>query len=423
MSRVSIPFPADGGGTRGGTFRAMEDPGALEDPPHDVAIVGAGVSGLTLAWLLMASGAAGSSILLVDGARDDDELRTLSFWAAGPSPLDPLVVHRWDTLRLYPDRDDDTPHDVPLVDHTYRSVFLADLQREVKARMAARPGDLVVDGRLHDLRPDGDGVRLVVGARTFRARWVFDSRFHPRDLVVDTRHRHDLRQFFHGRLLRAHRDAFAPGTATLLDFRVDVPAGTGFAYVLPFSPREALVELVTLHPVDAEPLLRTYLRRATGLDLDAGDADLLDRESGVSPMTEQPFGWHDGDRVRRIGIAAGRLKPSTGYAVTRIVEDSRRIVAALERGRSPLVPPPGGPGHRLFHRLLDAVLLEVWQHRPEAIPPAFAAMFLRNPPDAVLRFLDERARPAEMVRLVATLPKRPFLHAVARLTARRLTGH
>ena len=42
----------------------------------DVAIVGAGVAGLCLARALRAKGYDGS-LVLIDGARDDDDLRTL----------------------------------------------------------------------------------------------------------------------------------------------------------------------------------------------------------------------------------------------------------------------------------------------------------------------------------------------------------
>jgi lycopene beta-cyclase len=389
----------------------------------ELAVVGAGVSGLTVMRLLLESNAlAGRSVLLVDGARDDDELRTLSFWSPGPIPLEPLVRHRWSTLRLHTDPGAHDPggHELLLAEHTYRSLFFADLQRDVKQRLAARPDGHLVEGRVQGLVQDGDGVTLTVarlagGDLRVRARWVLDSRFHLRDHAVDRRRFHDLRQHFHGWIVRAPRDAFTPDVATLLDFRTGAPAavppGTGFVYVLPFSPREALVELVTLHPVDAEPVLHDYLLNAHGL----AEVELLDRESGVSPLTDRPFPWHQGRRVRLLGVASGRLKPSTGYALTRIVDDCAAIVRSLERDGHPMVAPADAPGHRL----LDGVLLELWERRPEAIPGVFAAMFLRNPPDRVLRFLDERESATELARLIGSLPWTPFLGAAVRWLARR----
>lgn len=393
-------------------------PGVPGERPgvYDVAVIGAGVSGLTLAWLLAgqpSEGPADRTILLVDGARDDDELRTLSFWSVGPTALEPLVRHRWSTLRLHVDG---AAHDVRLTDHTYCTMFFADLQRQTKARLARHPGNRVVLGRLSGLEQDDEGATLHVGDETLRARWVLDSRFHLKDLTVDPRRHHLLRQHFHGWMVRAPREVFDPAVATLLDFRAGTPPGTGFFYVLPFSPREALVELVTLEPVDAEPLTRAYLARAFGVE----DVELLEREAGISPLTEQPYPWREGARVRRIGVASGRLKPSTGYALTRIVDDSVRIVDSLGRVGHPFVPPPGSRFHRGFYRFLDAVLLEVWSGQPEVIPRVFGVMFTRSPADRVLRFLDERASAGEILRLILTLPKAPFLRALSRWLGRRL---
>lgn len=383
--------------------------GRQSEPVYDVAIVGAGVSGLTLAWMLTRSRVSDFSILLVDGARDDDELRTLSFWDRGPNVMEGLVQHSWRTLRIQ--AAGGRTSDVPLAEHTYRTLFFADLQRTVKDQLSRRPSDLVVEGRVQDLVQDAEGATVLVGDATYRARWVLDSRFSIKNLHVDERRFHNLRQYFHGWVVRTPQDAFDHAVATLIDFRVAAPPGTAFCYVLPFSARQALVELVSLEPVDAEPLIRSYLSSTLGLD----EVEFLDRESGVSPMTEQPFGWRDGARVRRIGAPAGRIKPSTGYAFTRICTDCARIVQSLERQGHPFARPEDSA----FYRFLDSVLLEIWQNRPELIPGIFEAMFRRNPGDRVLRFLDERARAWDVVRLVFSLPPLPFLRALLAWGMRR----
>ena len=384
-----------------------------EAPLYEYAIIGAGVSGLTLAWLLADSSLAGRPVLLIDGARDDDELRTLSFWSEGPIALEPLVRHEWSTLRL--NAGAQAAGDAPLEGLRYRTLFFADLQREAKAKLARRPANLVINGRLTALTQDDAGATLSVGAQSYRAKWVFDSRLRVAALEVDAARWHLLHQHIHGWVVRAPRDAFEPAVATLLDFRAgDAPAGTSFFYVLPFSKREALVELVTLQPVEAEPLTRAYLARTYGLE----EVELLDREAGISPMTEQPFPWRSGPRVRRLGAAAGLLKASTGYALTRILDDCARVVRSLERDGHPFVR----PAQSGFYRVLDGVLLELWRTRPEQIPSIFAAMFLRNPAAAVLRFLDERASARDLLRLLFTLPWPPFLRAAFGWLRRRVSA-
>ncbi len=104
------------------------------------------------------------------------------------------------------------------------------------------------------------------------------------------------------------------------------------------------------------------------------------------------------------------LKPSTGYAFDRMVRDAAAVTRSLDRFGHPWALPRR---HRR-HAWLDRILLDVVRDRPEAVEPAFAQLFARNRLPQVFRFLDEDTRPAEEVRLIATLPPGPFLAAALR---------
>jgi lycopene beta-cyclase len=380
-------------------------------PGHDVVIVGAGVSGLCLARALLAARGPWS-IALVDGARDDDAFRALSMWSEGPTALDALVRHRWRRLVVADGRGG--ARSVALTSHTYQTLFFADLQREVLSALRADPRHRVIDGRATAVRADGDRVRVTVGAVELSARWGFDSRLRREELCRDDATGPLLWQRFHGVEVRCATDVFDPGAVVFLDFRGELPAGTAFAYVLPFSAREALVEVVSVAPIDPEPALRRYLAQVHGL----AEPEITAREAGTSPMTARRFDAFDGPRLRRIGIAGGRMKASTGYALTRILEDSDAIVRGLQRRGDPMV----APADRRGYRFLDAVFLTLWARWPERMPGVFAAMFRRVPADRVLRFLDERASAWDLLALVARLPLWPFLRALVAWLARRGVG-
>lgn len=384
---------------------------ARDEPLYDVAILGAGVAGLCLARALADASGAGRTILLVDGARDDDALRTLSFWSTGDVEHEGLVRHAWRRLDVVDEGGAVTR--VRLAEQRYRTLFFADLQRAVKGRLAQDPRHRVVDGRAGDLATHHDHVAFEVDGRAHRARWVFDSRLRRAALRVDGRRWHLLAQRFHGWVVRTERDAFDPATAVFLDFRAaPLERGTAFFYVLPFGPREALVELVSLRPVDAREALSRYLRDVLGV----GDARVVDHEAGTSLLTEQPFERRLGPRTRAIGLLAGCLKASSGYAFTRILDDTRAIVRSLDERGHPFEAPP----RPALYRALDGVLLELWGTRPAEIPAVFRALFRSNPGDRVLRFLDERASWWDLAVIVATLPLGPFVVACARWLLRRL---
>ena len=107
------------------------------------------------------------------------------------------------------------------------------------------------------------------------------------------------------------------------DFRTAQPGVMRFHYVLPRTPRRALVEF-TLFSADLLPAaaytteLRRYLHQEMGLT--AADYRIVGEESGVIPMTDHPLGTRPpgSQRIVRIGSAGGASKASTGFTFQRI---------------------------------------------------------------------------------------------------------
>ncbi len=376
---------------------------------YDVAIVGAGVSGLCLARVLLDAGD-DRSILLVDGAADRHAFRALSFWSASPTPLDALVRHRWSRFVV---ADSKGARAVDLGVYRYQTFFLADLRRSVTEALRADPRHCVVEGRATEVRTEGDLTRVTVDGKPWEARWVFDSRLPREDPVANGDDDEPARQYFQGIVVRTEADAFDPSAAVFLDFRCGAGDGEAFAYLLPFSAREALVEMVSLRPMGsaAESALRRYLATVYGV----AALEVTAREGGVSALVTKRLSPFVGPRTRRIGVAAGRLKPSTGYAVSRILEDSVAILRSLREPGAAME----APKTRRLYGFLDEVFLLLWTRWPARMPRVFGAMFRGGPAEQVLRFLDERATARDLAALLWRLPLGPFLRPLLAWIGRR----
>jgi lycopene beta-cyclase len=371
----------------------------------DAVIAGGGLSGLSLAAHLAAGPWRDRKVLIVD---DDQQVPTATAWAswsARPELLDAAVWRRFNQIRVHALG---TTGVLPLGRYRYRLVRRADLRQTVRRLLRDCQGFTLEPGHV-EVTPDG--VALVDGRRV-DASWVFDSVTHQPP-GIDA----DARLAFTGWRIQAPAPVFDPDTPTLFDFRVPQGDGARFVYVLPDDATHALVELTEFVPRHAIPptaderiaALTQYTHRTLGIE----HPTVLGTESAVVPLRVYPPPRAYG-RVVAIGARAGLVKASTGYAYERIQADSRAIAASLGQHGHPFATLAA----RRRYRLLDAVLLRVLDQDPSQLETAFARLFFDNPPERVLRFLDEQSALRDDLRLIASLPPAPYLRALVGRPAR-----
>jgi lycopene beta-cyclase len=125
-------------------------------------------------------------------------------------------------------------------------------------------------------------------------------------------------------------------------------------------------------------------------------------------MTDHPFPRQLGQRVLSIGARGGRIKPSTGYTFSRILDDTQAIVGSLVIHGHPFDLPTDSRRFRFY----DALMLDVMARQSEQVKPVLTNMFARNPIRRVLMFLDEQTSIWEDAAVLASLPSGPFLRAL-----------
>lgn len=355
------------------------------------AIVGFGLAGSTIA-----ARQPSRPWVIIDPVAPADDPRTFACWAHGPHPMDAVTYRSWDRVQIVTD-------EVVTVDvRPYRYLaFRMGAWREHVARALTQA--TFVHDAVRSIDDGPYGAQLHLRDSTVAARFVFDSRFSPSALQLGAGEVL-LWQSFRGARVVAERDVFDPDTPILMDFRARGP-GIAFGYVLPEDPRRALVECVGIGPHPTRVDLDGYLRDVLGVARWVVEVE----EAGATPMTDHRFARRRGDRVLAVGIHGGRLKPSTGYGVGRMLRDA----AAIERSLALHGHPFEVAADPATFAWLDAVLLRVLRDRPGLAPQIFHRLFAGNPGPRVLRFLDEQASPAECAAIAAALPLGPFLAASA----------
>ncbi len=396
-----------------GELLSRPSPGA----EYEYVILGAGCSGLSLCHYLLDLGVE-EPILILDRREGFADDRTWCFWDVEPTPFSHLAIHRWNAWSIHAGSETVIQS---TEQYPYLCVTGADFYRHALRGIAAR-GDVTLrlGGEVHGYTEDAKGVDVKTSEGVFRARRVVDARgLLPGSAAFEEARSLSrwIPQKFVGLRLRASRAVFDPSTCKLMDFSVDQGRGVRFMYVLPFSPREALVENVYLAEVDLSPEeyreeIAAYLRDAYGLSADDYTVDAEER--GYIPMSDYRFPRRLGSRVQAIGMLGGDARPSTGYAFLRIQRYCRALAQSMTEGRSmPRV-------HPRRYQLLDAVFLRFMEERPRELPGIFRRMFAAVPDASLVRFLTEKSRPLDEARLILALPKIPFLKIAGRMLLKRL---
>ncbi|MGE5828907.1 MAG: lycopene cyclase family protein [Micromonosporaceae bacterium] len=375
----------------------------------DAVIAGGGLSGLSLAAHLARLGWGDRSVLVVDDEQARPSARCWGYWSAGRGLLEAAVARRYEHVQVHAAG---VSRRLPLGRYRYHVVRRPDLRTVVDSMVEGCPDFELRSGRVEHVGADADGATVSIDGESVRAGWVFDS-VSAAAAVTPV----DAWLAFTGWQLRADRPVFDPTAPVLFDFRTAQAGGARFVYVLPDGPRQALVELTEFVPragTPASPAQRraavaTYLDEVVGL----AAYEVLHTESAVLPLHVSPV-VRGRTRVVPIGAAAGLIKASTGYGYPRIQRDSAAIARSLVRYGHPFATPPV----RRWYRLLDALLLDVLADDPAQLELAFARLFAANPPDRVLRFLDEASRLDQDLRIMASLPPVPYLRALARRVGR-----
>lgn len=366
----------------------------------EVVVVGAGAAGLALACLLGEQGR--QDVVLVEAppgpARSPE--RTWSFWQVGAGEWDDAVSARWSTASVH--APDGAARILALAPYEYVTIRSADFLRVVGQRLA-RTAVERVEATVTGV--DGDGT--VHGAG-LRGRYVFDTRPAPPAAGGRTH----LLQHFAGWFLRTASDSFDPSVVALMDFRPAQPAGgVAFGYVLPTSPREALVEYTefsrsVLTDAAYEQALHDWTARHLGL----GSFQVQGTERGAIPMTDAPFPRRIGPRAFRLGAAGGATRPSTGYTFAAAQRQARAVAQALREGREPL-PPPAYPAR---HLRMDSLLLRALDGGQLDGARFFSRLFDRQPAARVLRFLDGQSSLRDELAIMSSSPWRPMMRTLVR---------
>ncbi|WP_170243462.1 lycopene cyclase family protein [Halovibrio variabilis] len=388
-------------------------------PDTDVAILGAGLAGLSIAsWLIdvIPPHASAPRVHLLEARQADTNDRTWCFWDQQPHPFRKAISHRWPRWQVRfgnqcVERED--------AEHCYSLLSASAMRRSAYAAMATRPEfDFTRGVDVGTISPQDDGLHIATSQGGLTSKLVIDTR--PPQAAMLSSHE-GVWQVFHGVEVHCPDHGVSPSTACLMDFQTGF-SGVNFVYLLPLDDHRLLAEWTCFHVDKTHPDCQRLLTQqvppqlSDWLNKRLGTQWTLSRqETGCLPMMPVVAPQLN-PRYLAAGIRGGWMRPATGYMFASCqrgaADVARQIQRASQTGRWELTPP------RLRSSALewmDKVFLQALRQSPEQAPGWFMQLFERTRAIEQRRFLGDEPRLSDLLAIMRGLPAGPFLKAAIRL--------
>ena len=369
---------------------------------YDYIIAGAGCAGLSLVMHMIHSGAfAEKKILLIDQDPKQANDRTWCFWQKGENLFESVVYRQWEHLWFY---GEGFEKEFSIAPYRYKMIRGIDFYDYCLGKIREQPNITIQTDRVEHVFSSDLTTGIMVNGAPLHSEYVFNSIHFEKPRL--NQKQYWLWQHFRGWIIETPSSFFQPHVATLMDFRMEQQEGTTFCYVLPFSPQRALVEYTvfsaSLLPEEQyDQQLKNYIDSV----LKIPSYTILDTETGKIPMTNFSFSRRQ-NNIINIGTAGGQTKGSSGYTFNFIQKNSRALVSQLVKNGKPFVP--SAPMRFGFY---DSVLLNILWNRTLQGKKIFTDLFRKNPPQRVLKFLDNETSLREDLGIISSLPIKPFFNA------------
>lgn len=336
----------------------------------DIAILGGGNAGMTLAAKLSLS-SCDKSIIMFEPQSPKLKSATWSTWAddSEVSSLKPYLKGIWKRWKIV-GNESEVVHESS--DFNYVAIdateYLEGCAKIIDDRVKLVPSYV-------ETKDIPDGILLLAQEKRFTADLIFDSR--PANLDEN-----GLKQHFIGWEIEVNQALTDTDTVTLMDFRADQSRGIHFIYALPLSENKLIIESTMLSKnVENDDWYYDAIEEWLTLNK-LSIKEKLREERGVIPMHKTKSPSSD---LIDIGVRGGSVRLSSGYSFSIVQQQANALVKKIINNDSRLLMKtkgyPLGFLDSVFNRVLldyPSIAAEIFVKHSGAIDGNEFASFMRG---------------------------------------------
>ena len=355
---------------------------------YDVIIIGAGCSGLSLAYRLLNTN---KKVCVIEKFSKSKRVpKTWSYWNVYDHPFKNLEINRLSELFVR----NDSMVKINCANNTYNSIDSLDFDKYIFDKISDSENiDILFDTNITNLEHTGVDIRIDTEDNVFRTTYVFDSRPHKQQ--------YSMYQVFLGyKISNANKDI----PAILMDFQKS--DDFNFVYVVPFSNDTILFETTyfTSNRYKADEMrdeLDSYIKESVG-----GEYTKVSEEYGIIPMTSRQTESQYRTNWYKLGIPSGATRGSTGYTFINIQKQCDYYFNIIN-GKS--VSNPLDTFKRRILRYMDGIILQIINDKPVEASKIIHRMFQKNNSVTLIKFLSDIPSFFDIIRIISNMPKMIFI--------------
>ena len=358
---------------------------------YDIAIIGAGCAGLSLAYQISKNKNTKKKVIILDNKLEFKKDRTWSFWKVEEHDFEDCLEKEWLQFNVkYQNQYKIFEKSI----YPYQTIdslkFYKKIQNELSNNF-----DLKLNSNIKTIKKKSDIFKISTDFEIIESKIIFDSRVPNNDPG-------NLYQHFYGYEINTAEKHFNENSVTLMDFDCEQKKGVHFFYILPFANNRALIETTWLSYLDVLDK-KNYIKELESYiqdDLKIKDYNVIREEIGAIPMfrtkSQNEFGYFD------IGLRGNINRMSTGYAFPYIQSHSRMIASTIENLSNK-------KSISFKYEFLDRLFVKVLKDNISMMPHIFFKIFNENCQNQVIRFLSSKGSLFDDYQVIKTLPKKLFL--------------
>lgn len=369
----------------------------------DLIILGAGCAGLSIACELAKLSLANAkipSVLLLEPKQHAFTRKTWCYWEVNNKTDNSMVSNRWSEWSFSSKMGSCTHRSS---EWHYVCVPSENFYQAALQSITECPSISIHYGRsANGVHSTVKGIVVETDEGPIICKNLIDTRPPSNEELLSCR----LLQVFLGYEIQTKEPIGDLEKVGLMESMANDSGGFHFDYLLPLKSDRMLIEFTRF---GAKPLTQQELAKDMEESLQrrfpAGNFLVENMEYGIIPMGLPQIPQPRDRRWVYAGTRAGAVRPSSGYAFAEIQEWARRCAINLIERDLPL-PHPVRPK---VVKAMDHLFLDVLAHRPDLGPKLFLSMAQRLNPNVFARFMAGKCSLGEILKVVFSLPAKPFL--------------